>query len=74
MIKETVFIWDLVVQDVSLTQMHGGAVESVNASKLNSEACSDSMETVNEELTGNSKTTVVEIVCVTKCHFTLDLY
>ena len=51
-----------------------GAVESVNVSKLNSEACSDSMETVNEELTGNSKTTVVEIVCVTKCHFTLDLY
>ena len=73
MAKETVFFSDLVVWDVSQTQMH--RKESVSASKLNSVTCPASMETVKEGLclTVNSKIAAAEIVYVAKCHFTLDL-
>lgn len=70
MAKEAIFLPDLAVRDVFLTQMHRG---EISASKLNSETCTASMETIKGGRTGNSKITAAEIVCVTKCHFTLDL-
>lgn len=73
MAKEMVFFPDLVVWDVSQTQIH--RKESSSVSKLNSVTCPASMETVKEGLclTGSSKIAAAEIVHVAKCHFTLDL-
>lgn len=48
MVKEIIFFSDLVVWDISLTQMHRD--KAVSASKLNSVTCPASMETVREGL------------------------